>query len=734
MEANRMSFEKLNSFILPLCTKHTLQPGRPNARFGHVKIPMSHADSQNVLDMINQSLIKGGHDGDLLIVSSDLEIGLARGLRGPRHLLPMSFSEALDQLRDNRVAAGDESNFKWKSPSGQSQGVLPVDVFVVFHIDPTLPADCALALIALVEWALGVSSERESNIRVLTICSDSECDFLSNLVGLRAPELFVSHLDLTDDNDDTLKGVDIQTLLSSQDTIEVIRNSLIERPDISNIVVSFRSPALWTSMANLVDEYRLEERIVSSVEDLSEIVNIIERREKETIVWLTIDPALPLPALQFRGYDNVYVLPSSRHETAPCWDNRTHQVVYYPRSVSSDERLSQLAWARQDSATVYLLLEEDSIDPEKNHTTTKPFKVPGIRRRRLLENRQIGGFILSVVELSSWGFDVNGVLDCFIRYSLRRNIMKYRLEKQGIIDQDGVALSGNEACALRSLLPLFNYDHRPAFFVALDSDEIARKIKIQLATVVALGLDRLVLLKTEEEIEPGSPQAKAILSWCWGYAKDLAAQGTMWLALALWRGYTFSRVARFGQGSFDDLIKVDPALNNKANDLLKRVSNKLDLLGVRSASDATIDQETMSMDDKAERKLQSHLLKAYVFQLSMGNHPLEGGIPQVSKAPVFWMIARWAETETLVLPSSITSLIVPEDLMADSGEAGFSSISHDIDRATSEFTVLQDWNMIPNSVVAEWLVEYRPGHNVFAALAAPFETVVVNCDEIAMYK
>lgn len=685
------------------------------------------------MEMIRQSLISSDHEGEMLIVSSDLEIGLGLGLGedGPQPLAELSFSGALRVLRNNHGAGPDDPRLKWKRyvEGAQNGDVLPVDIFVVFHIDPTLPADCALALTALVEWALGVSSERESNIRVLTLCVDGDCDFLSTLIGLRAPELSVSHLDLAEDDDDPLKDARVYYTMGNRDAVGVISKSLIETPDVPKIIISFGPPDLEGDMEPLVENYRLEERIVSSAEDTGTILKIIERREKDKLVWLTIDPALPLHPVQFRGYGEVYVLLGSHHEQAQCWDNRTHQLVSYTRYTSSDERLFQLSWARQNSAEVHVLLLEESIEPVGDPNSSQSFKICGIRRRRLLENGQLGGFIMAVAELSSWEFDVNGVLDCFIRYSLRRKIMKRRLEIQGILDRDQVALSQLEARALRSLLPLFNYDHRLAIFVALDSDEIVRRVKIQLAVLVSLGLDKVVRLKFDQEIDPNSSSAKFIFGSCWGFAQDLAKQGTMWLTLGLWRGYKLSRVVRHGQNSFGDLVCFDPILDNKAEYLVQEVSDELGHLGIKSASDATIKQEARSLDARAERKLQSQLLKAYIFQLTMGNHPLEGGIPQREKAPEFKMMERWADVYMLIDPTSASSLMVPEQHMVDSGEGCVSGISHGLQREAGDYTVMMDWNMIPNSVLAEWLVDHRPGQNVYAALAAGFETVVVNPDE-----
>ncbi|KAJ4115024.1 hypothetical protein NW765_011655 [Fusarium oxysporum] len=547
-----MSFEKLTSFISPLCTKHTLQRGRANARFGHVKISISRFESPSLMEMIRQSLISSDHEGEMLIVSSDLEIGLGLGLGedGPQPLAELSFPGALRVLRNNHGAGPDDPRLKWKRyvEGAQNGDVLPVDIFVVFHIDPTLPADCALALTALVEWALGVSSERESNIRVLTLCVDGDCDFLSTLIGLRAPELSVSHLDLAEDDDDPLKDARVYYTMGNRDAVEVISKSLIETPDVPKIIISFGPPDLEGDMEPLVQNYRLEERIVSSAEDTGTILKIIERRENDKLVWLTIDPALPLHPVPF---------------------------VAMERSTSSDERLFQLSWARQNSAKVHVLLLEESIEPVGDPNSSQSFKICGIRRRRLLENGQLGGFIMAVAELSSWEFDVNGVLDCFIRYSLRRKIMKRRLEIQGILDRDQVALSQLEARALRSLLPLLNYDHRLALFVALDSDEIVRRVKIQLAVLVSLGLDKVVRLKLDQEIDPNSSSAKFIFGSCWGFAQDLAKQGTMWLTLGLWRGYKLSRVARHGQNSFGDLVGLDPALDNKADRLVQEVSDEL---------------------------------------------------------------------------------------------------------------------------------------------------------------
>ncbi|EXK95633.1 hypothetical protein FOQG_04183 [Fusarium oxysporum f. sp. raphani 54005] len=115
--------------------------------------------------------------------------------------------------------------------------------------------------------------------------------------------------------------------------------------------------------------------------------------------------------------------------------------------------------------------------------------------------------------------------------------MRERLKIQRVFTSTAANLKGTEEVVFMRVLPLLNYDHRLVFFVALDSDDMVRRVKIQLAAIISTDVHKLVKSNVSEPLDPDGKEAGVILNSCLGYCSDLALSGTLWMVLGLWKRF-----------------------------------------------------------------------------------------------------------------------------------------------------------------------------------------------------
>ncbi|RKL46850.1 hypothetical protein BFJ72_g2590 [Fusarium proliferatum] len=680
-----------------------------------------------LMRVIRQPLIAKSPDGDLLLVTSELEKTVYCHLEDdPALLAILTFSQALDMLKCNGKMETVNSPSKWhpfSKGAWYKDGILPRNILVVFEIDPTVPADCALGLIFLVEWALGASSEPESNVRILTLSTD-DCKFLSALVKLRAPETSVAYSDLTDSGINGLGQAVVHCSVSDKDTADKVSTAFLEDSSIPQIVVSFRGPHLATQLDQRLKSRNFSHRFIESEQDGRELTDIIERQEGDSFVWLTINPALFINPVQFCGYQKIRIVLGSPHEPSPCWDNKTHQLVSYSRQLAKEELISQLAWALQMSASqVHIYTELACIE-----SWIESIEHSNVRRRHI-ENTQLEGLITAVADLSSWKFDVHCVLCCFVRYPIRIDIMMEQLRIQHVLRRGEMALGGVENDVYRAILPLVKYDHRLALFVALESDDIVRRLKVQLASIIALDMNKLIRLETPEPIGPDSTVATEILNSCKGHCHEFAHEGTVWLVHGLWSAYLTAVEDGTDDGIIWDMVIVDKSLSQSVTKLIKKMSKAMTTLGLRPVARQTVQHDNRAIDEGRKNKLQAHLLAAYIYQIAIGHQPLPDGRSDRSNS-MRYRLFNLDIADTKPFSDEVTSLLNIEQLMASSGEEIVSGISTNLQRVSGDTNVLVDWTLIPLSVVAVWLVDHRPGHNIPGALMTLYRTPKVNSDEL----
>ncbi|CZR40748.1 uncharacterized protein FPRO_10336 [Fusarium proliferatum ET1] len=710
---------------------------RPNARFAHIKIPDFRMERPSLMESIRKSL-SPENAKCMLFVTSELEKAVGHSLATAATAADgikrqqMGYSEALRSVKMNRADAGDGS--AWKSPRQgnlQQDVILPRNIIVVFQIDPTVPADCALALIAFVQWALDVAVDGESQVMVITLAVEDDCDFLSTLVAIRSRHVSVDYLDLSEPWDGAVltTGPVETTMHRSTDVLETVKTiaaASSRDQDNRHLVLSFRDVDLAAQYETLV--VKAETPFVESGLDDKGLIDVIQAPTFGH-TWLTINPALWLSPVQFKGYQEIHILLGSQHTASVSWDNVTEQLVQYDRWTSREERISQLQWARQLSVRdVHIYHEQEEI--ESLEATLGSFIDSTSCRHRQVENSHLGGFITCVMSMAHWGLRIDQVLACFVRCPARLRSMRERLKIQRVITPTGTTLRDAEGLVFMTLLPLLNYDHRLALFVALDSDDIVRRVKLQLAAIMLTDVSMLAGLNVNEPLSPDGQEAGTILNSCLGYGSDIAPSGTLWMLLGLWKAFEVASDKGRENAPFWSLVQVNVALANRANRMFGAMSRILQKIGIGSAIHKGFEDETRGFGEEQKRVLQTHLLQAYIFQLVAAFPPFKDGEPDHEAPLTHLIMANNIEVTMPFIPIYVTSLVNLDRILADSGSDFALGISQSLLRLPGRRCGLMDWTAIPKDLVAEWLVEYRPGLDLLPALASLTRRHPENKDEI----
>ncbi|KAF5575867.1 hypothetical protein FPCIR_12918 [Fusarium pseudocircinatum] len=725
--------QRLDEFISAFGASPTR--GRPNARFGHVKIPGFRLQELSLMESIRQSLSSTTVE-NVIFAASEMEraigLGFPEGDFADDDILPteLAFSELLTFVKMNRAEEGH--GLTWKSPrdgTWEPDRIFPRNIAVVFQIDPSVPADCALALIAIVQWALDVSSETGSYIRVLSLATDDDCQFLKELTS-GVPEVSVDYLDLSVQDVSFITESAMAQMHSTQDdttTIKALAEDFRRDPTVPQLVLSFRAADLAGSYKKKIGQ--VHDSFVEHSYEHQGLLNYATYQNDLHAVWLTVSPALCLLPIQFEGYGKVHILLSSQRVSV-AWDNVTEQLAENLRWTSREEREAQLQWARQmPNSEVHIHLEDENTGSMEE--IIEQFTRSNNCRRRQVENSQMGGFIAAVMSLASWGLDVDRMISCFIRYPSRVGCMQDRLTIQRIITSTSLDLSQGEAIAFTTILPLVSYDYRLAFFVALKSDQMVRKVKIQLAAIISSDVRNLVTMRTDHLIDPFGEEAQNILDSCWGHCNGMEEYGTFWLLLGLWKGFEVAKNnGRDNVAPWRGLVEVNDDVSFRAKNLLQAMSMALLKVGVASASHQTFDDETSPFVEERKRILQTHLLQAYIFQLTSGYNvfaELETG-PHALR--FHRIIANDVRVEVPRNFRSVTSILSIDRLLEDAGDNLVLGIFQEVLRFVQSANCLMDWTMVPKDLVAKWLVDHRPGLAMRLALGSRVQQCPINVDEI----
>jgi hypothetical protein len=237
-------FQALDEFLDRF---HCQEPGRRKYRtrplFGHIYMPSYRLEGVSIVEHIRQSFAE---TAPLFFVTSKQEKQFGSGLQTDCQVPPvtMLYQELLQVLTKDMVPSPyPERDQHWHffpQREWETDQMLPFNVMVVLQLDPTVPADCALSLACLVEWAFAASDHMPSHIRVLTISAEEDGDFLSALIASSSqPSIPVTTVDLdAHGHSDSFSGC----LVSDGKDDEGIAAEILEEirlsPEAKRIVVS----------------------------------------------------------------------------------------------------------------------------------------------------------------------------------------------------------------------------------------------------------------------------------------------------------------------------------------------------------------------------------------------------------------------------------------------------------------------------------------------------------------
>ncbi|KAJ4011534.1 hypothetical protein NW752_008540 [Fusarium irregulare] len=618
------------------------------------------------------------------------------------------FSDLLETLRANRNV-GEQKGWLFGSDTIQNTGkiaeVLPRSIIVIMWLDSEMPADCALAVAGIVKWATEVSlTDPSADISILTMAADKESNVLSDVVASTGSNSKVENLDLAAlVHQDPVTG---STVLGNYDTKRSLGHVLQacqEMPQVQRLIISFDE--VFSSLMvryTRKPEWKFIEYIFVTPDTFEYTLRRMTRlgNFKTLVVTFPSTPRIPAPKLV--ALHELYVVTGCKVQHAEVWDDECLQVVTKSRPTSREERRRQLWWSYQPDSTnrrsIITLAPNDHLFLQKSGP-----------QPRLVENAHLGGFVAAVVDLASWGMDMNKLLSCFVRYSLRSEEMMKRLTIQGVVAKGSVSLSEKEADVFRWTLSYFDYDYRLSLLVALDADTLLRSIKVHVAVLLKHGILDLIRIRPDSS-QAGTNLRHKILQECRKTFHRLRYDGIVWLILGL-LGQTESDAS----GAVKDLLSFD---KNKVNHRISRIEDLLLVINDYSGLNISeaVSWEFGELDQDHVRQIQSHFLRAYIFQLTMVHPDMAKGTGSSDVNPVFKLASSLSRCSVKEADSqSLASLYSPSFLIKGDRHTAYV-IAHNLERSEDGKLSLGFWTSIPGFVTAEWLSQWSPDLDLFRVL------------------
>ncbi|KAM0467850.1 hypothetical protein ACHAP7_011472 [Fusarium lateritium] len=697
---NSAMFRALDNFLDRF---HSTESGRGHLQrplFGHIRIPNYRLEGLTIVEYIRQTFEE---TAPLFFVTSELEKQLGSGLETDCQVLPvtMNFGDLIQVIRKDladRPYPMYKLYWDFRKRSGDTWGTygrLPGKLVIVLLLDPTVPADCALSLACLVEWALAASNDQPSHIRVLTMSAEDDGDFLSTLVASsKQPSIPVSTVDLASHGlPDPFENCLIADGKDDENIAAEILNDIRNAPEIKRIVVSFNpnfaaslNSLLGSAEADLIEQRELHDNAV-----MSYIERLSTQPATKTVV-VTIRGQLPFLPPQLTAFDGVRIVLGYSDDLTPAWYNHTCQVVSYPHHLSRSHRVRQAWWAYQRHKPVV------TIHPGIEGLDA--FAEDEFSSIRKIESEQLGGFIAAVADLTLWGFDVDNIIGCFVRYPLLAKEMKSRLATQKLVVRNRIILSETERKVFRTALPHVKYDHRVALFLALDSRPDVYRVKAQLAALFTFdGWSNIARLRRDDSSD-------ILFGGLWGLGKSLAPSGDMWLILGLYKAH---RKIIDDHGMYNaqhDKLNGIVSVSKQAVARVRELATTLTglILGEGCSINAAsyISTETEDLSDDCQRQLQSHLFRAYMHQVTACYWPKIDGKADTSSHIHSKLLSTMAECQVSRNSRAPTSLVKIVSLLDEEEAEYVFGISHQFFRVHGSSSLwAEDWTQIPKGIIAE---------------------------------
>ncbi|KAG5757429.1 hypothetical protein H9Q69_003696 [Fusarium xylarioides] len=700
-----------------------------HARFAHIKLPLFRDPEIPWIKAIAQAFAGtfGDIGGKLMFVTTDnewqMDPGILSSMEPPVDADKITFQSLLEYLRHTFLLVTTNGQYRWKNGTWDAS-TLPCDAILILHLDPSLHADCALALTGILQWARDMEILATTNIRILTMSTSDHLDYVTQLVRLRRPGYLIPSLDLSFGSD--MPWV-TQTSESSDEDGIVSDICGVVGVDVatSHIIISFEdTETIYDKLSESLRKIKGHAFAMRTIAtDIDVLSNIREPPGAGAVILLRVPGDITLLPPVFYGYDNVHVIISDRLPSREAWHHKSRHVVDFYRYASNQERWAQLWWLQQPAEQRYLYCTRLPV-----HQVLET----GFRHHHRIEDDQLGGFIAGIYDVKHWGIDCSRTIECFLGNGARVREMKKRLEAQRILSKNEFSLPDLEAKAFRSILPVVHYNYHLALFVAADCDATVRLLKVQLAALLTVRIEDIVIIVDDDlytmvDNEEGHSQ---MMDYCMGSVRCLANKGSLWLALGLWRSHVLLTNSRLRQEriphleslakTFDGLFQWDTVQATRASRLAQKMVNILQDEEVPVSGIAMVDEMEITLDKDQQFKMQSHLFRAYMHHLT-ASCIHEGRVLSVEFATM---------TEVNPVPGrrrliAFTPYAALRDL--EDGNCMFG-INHGL-QWEKGFRLTKDWVWIPQAVVAEWLAGTVPESDLFKLLSVTCMEVEQTVDE-----
>ncbi|KAL6413108.1 hypothetical protein AUP68_02606 [Ilyonectria robusta] len=686
--------------------------------FRHLRVNHGDFTHPGVRQSIWKSVTK--HKDHVIFVGSKMEADVAKdGTWDLNSESPPTFAtylEFVELLEKNRTRNG-KGHEAWKEewqPDGRIQkSILPSRLLIIMSIEPQMPCECAIALVAAVHLAMDISQRKEAGIRVLTMSPGEEAPALGRLLELysvpRATQVDMSGTSPTG----------FQTVCA--DPSEVSRHvlyNLTPDPAEKDIIMCFpsfnRTFPLGAHFQRLDDSGVLDKAWIeaeSSRWPRSELIFANLQWEEGTPGHLVYASNGFRAPCGIAGFDRVHIVLGSTDVT-PVFDAVTGQITLTELALSRDERLEQVSWIGRADC----LPENIFVYIDTRHCTVEEFVEAGHGYRRLkVSNRQLGGFLGSLAGMSHWGLDFYQIAEQFVTEHVALREMTSRMLRQEIITQPSVSrcdditlgMPDDERIIFKTVLPLLDYDHRLAYFLARRSSSgLVRQVKIQVAALMCVGPHEVVQLFNPDE-KTSAENLADLVNACWGCTRRMAKTGTIWLMSSLWKRVVNSSssggdlepsVCRKSHSHLpipDTFSSVDSQRLFELKDLIAALNTALGILGVPNQYlDMTQGIDEKDLTKPQELELQVDLLHAYLFQLVVSTKHRHDGAEvfmthDISTAKWFGTIVVWFR------------LMIDAAWQTDGNPEAVYGVYHLL-RRRGQHVDLQEWTWIPIQLVSDW--------------------------------
>ncbi|KAF5983114.1 hypothetical protein FBULB1_3903 [Fusarium bulbicola] len=575
--------------------------------FAHCEYQASVFDVSEVWHDIFNDLYSQKAPDSIFVISPDVEYRRDNIRRG----FEKSGQNEADLMITTYTAWTEHVQTGWSTAGPTFKGYS----IVLIDLDPSMTVECAMALLVTTHFVMDTAED--SMTRLITVsCTNVDHAFerLSAHLNLPRPKSFrVQHTS-------TENSADQQTIYCR--TMSELHERFQERirdREGNHIALVYNSQNAVGALG-VDDSWNF-----LPFEDLF-IQHGWESDVSSGICgnWILHFPDGSHPRMGLSGYNHIHMVVRPEN-IRTSFDLSVGQLTNFAQLLSFEERIEFRSVFRRlqeppSSATLYVIGEQE----EKGEWWLTG---PAIRRQDVW-NRSLGAFMTLVASLGP-RVDAAATVECFVPEGMFTiyETMEYRLKAHGLLkwnsDQQLIlGLERHEFVVFRAVLPFVGHDYRLAYFVAQESQTASDALlqtKVQLAAVVNSG--GATMFDFDETLASSVDSMQNLIDACIGYSKPLSKQGSMWLALGLWKRLA-NRTSNFKNIPPDGRLQV-PGIGSltadtsgciKAHHSWSQMSCVLANCGIQTTQ-KEYDDETILSESEC-RDIQSHLFRAYLSQLT----------------------------------------------------------------------------------------------------------------------